>query len=106
MPVKKNSFIEIELEYAEKQLAQWKAYMDANPFDQLRDRLSYKETKNGGSIPMVVSSIEQQGKFLQDTLKNYLALLREVETMREKEDAKKTTPRGDQALSPLEDRTI
>ena len=38
---------------------------------------------------MVIASIEQQGKFIQDTMKNYLSLLEVVNTLREKEEAKK-----------------
>ena len=37
---------------------------------------------------MVIASIEQQGKFIQDTMKNYLALLEVVNNLREKEEAK------------------
>lgn len=99
---KKTAYTEIELQWAEEQLAAWKAYVDANPLDKLKDRLSFKETRNGGTIPMVVASIEQQGKFLQDTMKNYLALLKEVELMREKEEQKQKSVRGQQALSPTE----
>ena len=39
-------------------------------------------------IPMVIASIESQGKFIQETMKNYLALLEVVEKLREKEEAK------------------
>lgn len=103
---KKSVFVEAELEWAEEQLLSWKAYVDANPLHELKDRLSYKETKTGGMIPMVVASIEQQGKFVQDTMKNYLALLKEVELMRSQEEAKKIASRGDKELSIMEDGTI
>ena len=33
-------------------------------------------------------SIEAQGKFIQETMKNYLALLEVVDKLREKEEAK------------------
>lgn len=99
---KKSAYTEVELQWAEKQLDSWKAYIDANPQHELKDRLSYKETKSGGIIPMVVASIEQQGTFIQNTMKNYLLLLREVEAMREKEEAKQDTVRGKQTLSPRE----
>lgn len=102
---KKSTFIDVELEWAEEQLATWKAYVDANPFHELKDRISYKETKTGGLIPMVVASIEQQGKFLQETMKNYLALLKEVDAMREKE-ASKLSVMGDHTLSPMESGEI
>ena len=38
---------------------------------------------------MVIASIEAQGKFVQETMKNYLQLLKEVDAMREKEESKK-----------------
>lgn len=100
---KKSTFIDVELEWAEAQLATWKEYVDSNPLHQLKDRIEWKPTARGGTMPMVVASIEQQGKFIQDTMKNYLSLLKEVDMMREKEQLKKTAVRGEQALSPMEE---
>jgi len=37
---------------------------------------------------MVIASIESQGKFIQETMKNYLALLEVVDKLREKEESK------------------
>lgn len=88
MAVKKNIFIEAELEWAETQLVSWKAYVDNNPLHTLKDRIEWKQTKGGGTMPMVIASIEQQGKFIQDTMKNYLLLLEQVNKMREQEAAK------------------
>jgi hypothetical protein len=98
---KKTTYIDIELEWAEEQLKSWKAYVDANPIHKLKDRIELKPTARGGMMPMVIASIEQQGKFIQETMKNYLALLKEVDAMREKEEAKSQV-RGDQALAPHE----
>lgn len=89
MAKKANNYITAELDFAEEQLASWKSYVLANPINELKDRVELKQTKTGGVIPMVVSTIEQQGKFLQDTMKNYLALLEVVNNLREKEEAKK-----------------
>jgi hypothetical protein len=89
MAAKKQLYTEIELSWAEEQLLTWRQYVNDNPLNELKDRLSYKETKTGGMIPMVVASIESQGKFIQDTMKNYLALLKEVDAMRAVEEAKK-----------------
>jgi|SRR3954466_1959671 hypothetical protein len=102
MAVKKNSYSEVELEWAEQQLASWKAYVDANPLHELKDRIEWKPTSKGGLLPMVIASIEAQGKFIQETMKNYLALLKEVDAMREKEEAKKMSVRGEQDLTPSE----
>jgi hypothetical protein len=89
MATSKKIFIEMELEWAEEQLTSWRAYVDANPLPTLKDRVEMKPTAKGGVMPMVIASIEQQGKFIQDTMKNYLSLLKEVDLMREKEETKK-----------------
>jgi hypothetical protein len=89
MAKKANNYITAELDFAEEQLEQWKQYVLNNPINELTDRIELKQTKGGGVIPMVVASIEQQGKFIQDTMKNYLALLEVVNNLREKEEAKK-----------------
>lgn len=81
-------YINTELDWAEEQLATWKAYIDANPLHELKDRIEWKTTKTGGAMPMVIASIEAQGKFLQETMKNYLALLEVVDRLREREQDK------------------
>jgi hypothetical protein len=88
MATKKNNYISTELDWAEEQLVTWRAYIDNNPLHELKDRIEWKPTARGGTMPMVISSIEQQGKFVQDTMKNYLSLLEIVEKLREKEEAK------------------
>jgi hypothetical protein len=106
MAAKKNNYIGMDLSWAEQQLAAWRKYIDEHPIDKLKDRKDLKETKNGGTIYQVVATIESQGKYIQETMRNYLALLKEVETMREKEDTKKNAVRGDQNLSPMEEKII
>jgi uncharacterized protein YlxP (DUF503 family) len=95
---KKNIYITDDLDWAESQLQTWRAYIDANPIHELKDRIEWKPTSKGGTMPMVIASIEQQGKFIQDTLKNYLALLDVVNKLREQEAAKIET-RGKSSLS-------
>ena len=106
MATKKSVFTEAELEWAETQLLSWKAYVDNNPLHELKDRIEWKPTSKGGLLPMVIASIEAQGKFIQETMKNYLALLKEVEIMREKEEAKKIASRGDKDVSLFEEGLI
>lgn len=101
MTTRKTTYINAELEWAEQQLNSWKEYVDANPLHQLEDRVKYKETKAGGAIPMVVASIESQGKFVQDTMKNYLALLEQVDKLREKEEKKQVQTRGNAELGTM-----
>jgi hypothetical protein len=101
MAVRKNTYIDVELDWAEQQLSSWKEYVDANPLHTLEDRIKWKETKAGGAMPMVIASIEAQGKFVQETMKNYLALLKEVDVMREKQEAKKVETRGGAELGSM-----
>jgi hypothetical protein len=98
--IKKTTYINTELEWAEQQLASWKQYVDANPLHELKDRIEWKPTAKGGMLPMVIASIEAQGKFIQETMKNYLALLEVVEKLREKEEAK-VEIRGSGELSTM-----
>ena len=83
----KETYINTELLWAEENLSSWKAYIDAHPLHTLVDRIEWRPTKTG-SMPMVVASIEAQGKFIQETMKNYLALLEVVDKLREKEENK------------------
>ena len=89
MAVKKNTYTSAELDWAEAQLESWKTYVDEHPLHTMKDRIEWKPTAKGGLLPMVIASIEAQGKFIQETMKNYLALLEVVDKLREKEEAKK-----------------
>lgn len=88
MATKKNTYISAELDWSETQLESWKTYIDSHPLHTMVDRIEWKPTAKGGLIPMVIASIESQGKFIQETMKNYLALLEVVDKLREKEEAK------------------
>jgi hypothetical protein len=101
MALTKTTYINTELDWAEVQLISWRQYVDANPLHILKDRVEYKETKGGGVMPMIVATIEAQGKFVQETMKNYLALLEQVEKLREKEEAKKIPVRGGVELGSM-----
>ena len=92
--IKKTTYINTELEWAEAQLKSWKAYVDANPLHELKDRIEWKPTAKGGMMPMVVASIEAQIKCVRDTMKEYLLLLEQVEKMRQAEEHKKKDVKG------------
>lgn len=100
MPVKKKELlIEYELDFLEEKLKELKEYIQANPYNKLDDRMAYKETKIGGVIPIVVANKEAQRKDLTQALKDYAEILRTVEDMRNKEEAKKIEIRGNGELS-------
>jgi len=106
MAVTKTTYVNAELDWAETQLTSWKNYVDANPLHEMKDRVEYKETRAGGVMPMIVATIEAQGKFVQETMKNYLALLEQVEKLREKEENKKVAVRGDVQLGSMADEFL
>jgi hypothetical protein len=105
MALKKTTYINTELEWAEEQLKSWRQYVDAHPMHTLVDRIEWKPTSKGGMLPMVIASIEAQGKFIQETMKNYLALLEVVDKLREKEEAK-VEVRGGSALGSKADKFL
>jgi len=89
MALTNKTYINTELNWAESQLSTWREYIDKNPLSEMTDRIEWKPTAKGGLLPMVIASIEAQGKFVQETMKNYLALLEVVDRLREKENAAK-----------------
>ena len=102
---KKTTYINTELSWANEQLESWKSYIDAHPLHTMTDRIEWKPTAKGGMLPMVIASIEAQGKFIQETMKNYLALLEVVDKLREKEEAK-VEVRGKGELSSKAERFL
>lgn len=100
---KKNSYITAELDWAEEQLKSWKAYIDANPIHELKERMVWKETKGGGAMPIVSETIGQQIKTLSDLMTRYLALLEIVDKQRESEQ-KKLEVRGDSEVNGMMSR--
>lgn len=94
MAVKKQTYINAELEWAEQKLLEWKQYVDDNPFQTMKDRIEWKPNSKGGLMPMVIASIESQIKCVRDTMKEYLVLLDQVEKMRQTEESKKKDVKG------------
>ena len=101
---KRNSYISAELDFANKQLEQWRKYLDDNPIDKIDDRWGKKEMLKGGHTWVVTSTREQQIKCVQDTLAKYLQMLEIVDTLREKDDAKQKAARGDNDISDMTNR--
>lgn len=98
MAVKKNSYVEFELEWLQEKADQLKAYVDNNPFHELTDRLAWKSTANGGQMPLVVATIEAQIKSLTQGLKDYAQIIEVIDKLREKEE-QKAEARGSQEIN-------
>lgn len=103
---KKNTYIDFELDWLQGKAQELKGYVDANPFDKMVDRVLWKETKNGGAMPMVAATIESQVKSITQAMKDYAQIIEVVDKLREKEEAKQINVRGDQNLSPFESGDI
>lgn len=95
-----NKFATVDLEWAETQLKTWKAYVDANPFEEMEDRVKWKQTKGGGEMPIVIASIEAQQKNIRDMIKDYLSLLEVVKRLRLDSADKEADTYGGTKTSP------
>lgn len=96
----KSKYTTVKLEWARVQLDKWQAYIDANPYDEVEDRITLKETKNGGVIPITSASIEQQQKNQRDTMKEFLELLAQVQRLEKDEEIASATMYGGATVSP------
>lgn len=96
----KNKFENVDLKWAREQLASWKAFIDANPFDKMEDRTKLRPTKNGGTMLEVVATIEAQQKSCRDTMKDYLALFEVVKRLEKDDDSGPDTARGGEVIPP------
>ncbi len=89
MATAKKIFIDVELDWAEWQLSEWKRFVDDNPFSKLEHELKGK----------TVITKQAQMKELRATLKDYLSLLKEVNEMRRAEEIKKEA-KGNSTIPP------
>lgn len=85
---KVNTYVNVELEWAETQLKSWREYVDGNPLHLIEDRWGKKEMPKGGYAWVVTGTREQQIKMVQETMVKYLQLLEIVDRLREKEVSK------------------
>lgn len=94
MTTKRNSFINIDLDFAEEQLAKWKQWLLDNPYDKIEDRKEMQKTKTGGAFLAVVQTKEAIQKVHRDTLKDYLAMCDVLEKLRQAEETKSLNIKG------------
>ena len=94
-----NKFVNVDLAWARERLSRWRAFVDANPYEEVVDRISLVDAKNGDQIPVKTATIEQQHKDLRDTMKDYLALLDVVKRL-EQDETKENSTYGGAKQSP------
>ncbi len=71
----KNKYVTAKLDWAVKWMTKMEKYLDKNPYDTVEDRITLKERKDGGVMPITSATIEQIHKDQRDTMKDYLDLL-------------------------------
>lgn len=97
---KKGSLTEYDLDFLEVKLAEYKTYIDANPFSRLTDRYGIRMDKQGNSVQYVIATKETQRKDLSDSIKNFAELLQIVKGLRELKE-KELQARGGKEVSRL-----
>lgn len=88
-----NNYVGMELDWLEKKAKEIREYCD-KPIHKLKDRL--------GADGKVIAKIEDQVKSVRETLKDYILIVEALDRLREKEESKEPSVRGDQELSPFE----
>lgn len=88
MKQEKKSNIEEELEWLESRLAQIKEDIDSQKYGDIEDRIIDLRDSKGGTSQKVAATAEQQKKAVRDSLKEYTALVGEVDKLREIEKQK------------------
>lgn len=96
---KKDTYGEYEIKFLELKLKQLEAYIEANPLDELEDRMGTRESKYG-PVEYCIANKEAQRKDLTQAMKDYADIAQTVMKMREIEAAKIET-RGNAQLGTL-----
>src|SRR5687768_5889387 len=102
MAGKKNKYIDQEIEWLEAKLLDLKGFIDARPFSMLADRFEPVANKAGNK--KLISSIEQQRQDLTKAMAEYAQLLEAIDRLKSEEEKKKLLIRGDDELTPFEER--
>jgi hypothetical protein len=96
---KNNTYVGMELDWLEAKAVELKEFVDAKPFADYVDRMVWKETKTGGSMPMIAATIEAQLGFVLKALKEYALIIDVINGLREKNDI--SSIRGGGELPPM-----
>lgn len=94
---KKNTYIDMELEWLEEYAKELKDYCDSHRPSALKDRIV------GGKT---MATIEKQLASVRETLQDYAKIVEIINRLREDERGRGLSIRGDQSLSPLETKQI
>lgn len=105
MATKKNNYIEKDLEWLEARATDIKKSIDSKPYEEIVDRIIPMQTPKG-MVDRLVAKIEDQEKAIREALKDYALLIEAIKALREIEEEKKDSVRGDTDLTPFESGDI
>ncbi len=95
MAAKKNSYIGMDIEFAETQIASYRKWLEDNPYEEIADRKEVQlNKKTGGSFLTTVQTKEAIQKAHRDTTKEYLQMIEVVDRLRSIDEVKKKAARG------------
>jgi hypothetical protein len=104
MAIKKVSqYDTFSLDWLVNKAEELKQYVDGRPLHLLEDRMAYKETKGGGVIPVVISTIEQQRADLSKAVKDYGEIYNQIKLLKERDQAKLEKRGGGKVAGILND---
>ena len=90
---KANKYIGKELEWLEQQVQSLQEYVDSNPISDMSDRTIFLQVGEN-SVEKVTATVEQQIKSVRDTLKEIPELLAALARLRENNEQKDISVRG------------
>lgn len=97
MATRKNTYIEMELDWLDLRAEELRLYCESNPITEITDRVVSGR---------VVQKKENIIKCIRETLHDYIKIVEAISNLREKEESKKQAIRGSGELTPLEERRI
>lgn len=86
--------IDEELDDYESKIRMIKQYLDGIDLSKLDDRINYKPTAKGGTMPMVIASKEQIAKSFMDMMEKLPKLFNQLDELRNKYAEKQMLGRG------------
>lgn len=96
-----------ELDWYELRVKQAKEYVESIDLSNLKDRVEFKRTANGGMLPMVIASKEAQAKSYMDIMEKIPKLLTALDDLRNKYKDKLPETKGREEISDfMEDEML
>lgn len=98
---KKVNYVLSELDWLEVKIKDMRAYVDNHPFEKLTDRTEIVMSAKGTPVIKITATIEAQIRELRATLKDFIAMLSDVNRLRQERAEAQVEIRGGGEISGL-----